>query len=219
MTSRNATPFLILAILVLLGGAGALLGLSQSKNATSFATAVTNTLGATSYDESVVATAQGVVESDHLTYNSPDKLGGYVQRNNQRTYVYIIGGRAYETKTVAASTPTSSLTFYSQPATQLANASDPVRQYLRLAGMATNVVQHGQTFTFSVNRGGQTGQFSGSIAGNYISTLNLKVTGETIDLSISNVNSAGTVSLPAGATVKNAPNPATSSTGSASSAG
>ena len=54
-------------------------------------TRCTNTLGAANYTEVVKETTPQGKQTDYLVYQAPDRLGGYVQSGNKRTYVYVIG--------------------------------------------------------------------------------------------------------------------------------
>ena len=47
------------------------------------------------------STPQGK-QTDYLVFEAPDKLGGYVQSGNKRTYVYVIGDTEYQSLTVSA---------------------------------------------------------------------------------------------------------------------
>ena len=66
--------------------------------------AVTNTLSAPNYSEVVSQNAPQGKQTDHLRYQAPDRLGGYIQSGSKRTYVYVIGSTQYQSQAVPNNT-------------------------------------------------------------------------------------------------------------------
>lgn len=215
--SRNSIPLLLLALVAVVGGGFALLGyhLSKSNPAVPVKTAVTNTLNAGNYNESVTETAQGQSETDTLAFQAPDKLGGYVDRAKQRTYIYILGAYAYQSLAASATTPLGHLVFYKQATTQSAQATDPASVYLPYVNQAKagSITQNGNVATFSIVKTGQTGHFSYTVSGKYISQMSLKVGSSSVLLILTNIGSAKAPALPAGVKISVLPTSSTSSAG------
>ena len=170
----------------------AVLGIAQApKNATliSCATpqqpvqlctgAVPNTLGASNYSEVLNEVTPQGKQTDYLVYQAPDRLGGYIQSGNKRTYVYVIGKWEYQSLTVSSvGASTDHLTFYRQ-ASQGAQDLDPAHGYLPYAKQAKDVTRSGDTYTFTLSettaQGKQTGKFVYTVTGPYVSEFNLSV--------------------------------------------
>ncbi len=167
--------------------------------------AVPNTLNARNYSEVVTeSTAQGT-QTDYLTYEAPDKLGGYVENGSKRTYVYVIGSVEYQSLTVSANASTKHLVFYRQPS-QGATTIDPVHNYLRYAQTAPHITTSaGGTYTFTLSQDGETGTFVYMVSGPYVSEFNLLVKAASVHMVISQVGTSPPVALPAGAKVVKAP--------------
>lgn len=203
-TMRQMIAWLLLVMVAVVGGGAAVLGVSQAPKTVPLQEAVSNTLGAPNYSEVVSeSTAQGK-QTDYLVYQAPDRLGGYIQSGNRRTYVYVIGNVEYQSLTVTANTPTKHLVFYRQPSAGAA-ALDPAHNYLRYAGRAKSVKQSGPTYTFDLTQGGQTGTFVFTVSGQYVSEVSLTVKSASVQLVISQVGTSPPVALPAGSKVVTAP--------------
>jgi hypothetical protein len=193
--SRNLTAYILLGILTIVALGGAVLGIVQEPNNASLSDAVTNTLAAANYSEVLTENTVQGKQSDYLTFQSPNRLGGYIQSGNKRTYVVVIGAVEYQSVTVSADTPTSSLKYYRQ-ASQGAVALDPAHGYLPYAKQAKNPSGSSGTYTFMLTRQGQTGTFTYTVSGNYISMFNLVVKSSTVDLKISQVGTSAPVVAP-----------------------
>jgi hypothetical protein len=168
---------------------------------------VPNTLGAANYSEVLnEATPEGK-QTDYLTFQAPDRLGGYIQNGTKRTYVYVIGKWEYQSLSVAAGTSTGHLVLYRQ-ASQGATALDPAHGYLPYAKQAKTISQSGDTYSFTLSettsQGKATGRFTYTVTGPTVSQFTLDVAGSSVDLVISQVGAAPAVELPAGAKVVNA---------------
>jgi hypothetical protein len=118
-TGRYLTSYLLLGLLTVLALGGAVLGVVQSPKSAPLISctspqqpiekctgAVPNTLGAANYSEVLNETTPQGKQTDYLTYQAPDRLGGYIQSGSRRTYVYVIGTSEYQSLTVAAGTYT-----------------------------------------------------------------------------------------------------------------
>jgi hypothetical protein len=228
--SRHLTPWLLLGLLGVVGAGAAVLGVVQSPNDAALLPAVTNTVGyakthtpgAPNYTEVFSEVASVGKQSEFLVFQAPDRIGGYQQSGNKRTYVYVIGQVAYESLTVAADASTAHLTFYRQPlpAGESAKSFDPAHIYLPYARDTTvkDLQNQGSTHTFTITKSGQTGHFAYTVSGPYVSEFTLKVGAESVALSISKVGTSPSVALPAGAKVVAAPSggvPGASGTGAA----
>jgi hypothetical protein len=204
MTLRNAIAWLLLALLVVVGAGAAVLGVAQAPTSAPLLDAVTNTLSARNFSEVLVEnTAQGQ-QSDYLTFQAPDRLGGYIQSGNRRTYVYVIGSYQYQSLTVSAGTVPRRLVFYRQ-LSQGAVALDPAHGYLPYATQAKHPSRSGDTYSFTLTKGGQTGTFTYTVSGQYISQFTLTVPHASVTLDISSVGTSQPVKLPAGSRVVAAP--------------
>jgi hypothetical protein len=198
--SKNITAWLLLVLLAVAGGGFAVLGIVQSH--VPLDQAVSNTTSADGYTEVFSQnTAQGK-ETEHLVYQAPDRLGGYDVSGNKRTYVVIIGTKAYESLTVAANAPTSHLTFYEQTVPG-AKGFDPTQLYLPYAKQATNVKSNGGTYAFTLTQMGQVGAFVYEVSGWHVSHMTLAVPAAkaSVHLAISQVGTSPPVGLPPGAKV------------------
>jgi hypothetical protein len=197
---RYLIGWLLLVLLAVVGAGGAVLGSVQSPKTASLDKAVATTLAASSYSQVLTQVAPQGTETDYLTYQAPDRLGGYVQSGNMRTYVMVIGTTEYLARTVSATASTKHLVFSKQQ-TRGAQAVDPVHNYLRFAKLGTHITQDGNTYSFTLTRGGQTGKLTYTVSGQYVSEFTLKVQGASIDLMISQVGTAPPVALPSGSKV------------------
>jgi hypothetical protein len=215
---RGTISWLLLGLLGVVGAGGAVLGITQAPNNAPLIVctspsqpiqkctgAVPNTLNARNYSEVVTeSTGQGT-QTDYLTFQSPDTLGGYVVENgSKRTYVYVIGSVEYQSLTVSANASTKHLVFYRQ-ASQGATLIDPVHNYLRYVKSAKLVSSSGGTSTYTLSQDGETGTFVYTVSGQYVSEFNLSVKTASVHLVISQVGTSPPVALPAGAKVVKAP--------------
>ncbi len=205
---RNLTSWLLLGLLTVVALGAAILGVAQSpKNAPTrsrVVRGVTNTLGASGYSEVLNEVTPAGKQTDYLVYQAPDRLGGYIQSGNKRTYVYVIGKWEYQSVTMAVGASTDHLTLYRQ-ASQGAQALDPAHGYLPYAKQAKDVTNSGDTYTFTLSetttQGKQTGKFVYTVSGPYVSEFNLSVASASVNLVISEVGTSPPVQLPAGSKV------------------
>ena len=204
---RNLISWLLLGLLTVLALGGAALGIAQAPKNVPLQQAVTNTLGAANYSEVLTENTPQGKQTDYLVYQAPDRLGGYIQSGSKRTYVYVIGKVEYQSLTVSNNTSTNHLVFYRQ-ASQGAQALDPAHGYLPYAKQATGIQQSGDTYSFTLSettaQGKQSGTFTYTVTGSYISEFTLDVATASVQLVISQVGSSPPVMLPAGAKVVNA---------------
>jgi hypothetical protein len=207
---RRTITWLILVLVGVVGLAGALLGVSQAPSALSIA--VANTKAASSYTQVVTEKTPQGDQTDYLVWQAPDRLGGYIQSGNRRTYVYVLpapsGSVEYQSITVPVATATRHLVFYRQ-ASQSAALLDPAHNYLQYASRAKHPTTSGSTYFFTLTQttasGTETGHFAYTVAhtdsGQYISQFGLAVQGASVHMVISAVGSSPLVQLPAGARV------------------
>jgi hypothetical protein len=211
--SQRLIPWLALTLLTVVGIAGAVLGLTGAPKQAGLDAAVHNTLSAPNYTSLLQATGQ-TPQTQSLTWESPNKLGGWVDTGGRRFYVYVLGSTEYQSSAVAVTTKDSDLT-YLRGTSQPAASYDPVQGYLPYAERATHVTQHGNSYSFPVTQEGQTAEFTVTVSGQYVSQLKLVATGTAVDLSIGSVGTAPPVTLPSGAKIK----AASTSSSASSSAG
>jgi hypothetical protein len=214
---RNLTSWLLLGLLTVLAVGGAVLGVVQSPKSAPLISckspqqpiqrctgAVPNTLGAANYSEVLTESTPQGKQTDYLTYQAPDRLGGYIQNGDRRTYVYVIGKWEYQSLTVTAGTSTQTLELYRQPS-QGAQALDPAHGYLPYAKQAKHISQSGDTYTFTISestsQGKASGKFTYTVTGPTVSQFTLGVANSSVDLVVSQVGSSPPVRLPAGAKV------------------
>jgi hypothetical protein len=216
---RNLTSWLLLGLLTVVGLGAAALGIVQAPKSASLQQAVANTVGsatipgvlgvtktpgAANYSEVLIESTPQGKQTDYLVYQAPGRLGGYIQSGTKRTYVYVIGKLEYQSLTVAAGASTDHLTFYRQ-ATQGAQSLDPAHGYLPYVRQAKNVTRSGDTYTFTLQetttQGKQTGKFTYTVTGPYVSEFTLTVAASSVQLVISQVGSSPPVALPAGAKI------------------
>jgi hypothetical protein len=219
---RQSISWLLLVMVGVVGAGAAVLGVSQAPKNATLKKAVVNTLAAPNYSQVVNQTTTQGKETEYLVWEAPDKLGGYVQSGDKRTYVYVIGSTEYQSLTVPNNTPTKKLVFYQQPAQGPASAVDPTRHYLQYVTTAVTtclqakgkspscIDQNGNTSTFTLTAGGQTGHFQYTVNGPYVSQVNLTVSGASVQVVISQVGTSPPVALPSGAKVIKAPTAPTS---------
>ena len=165
--------------------------------------AVTNTLSASNYSEVVGQNAPQGKQTDHVRYQAPDRLGGYIQSGSKRTYVYVIGSTQYQSQAVPNNTSTKQLTFHQQASTG-ATALDPAHGYLPYANQAKHPTRSGDTYSFKLKQGGKTGIFTYTVKGQYVSTFTLRVSSSSVRLDISAVGTSPPVTLPTGSNISSA---------------
>jgi hypothetical protein len=124
----------------------------------------------------------------------------------------VIGSTEYQSLTVSVSNPPKHLTFYRQ-AGQGAVSFDPAHGYLPYATQVKHPNLSGDTYSFSVTKQGQTGKFTYTVNGQYVSQFTLTAPNGSIRLDISDVGTSPPVALPAGSKVVSAPTGSTGSTG------
>jgi hypothetical protein len=173
-------------------------------------------LAAPNFSEVFTETTPEGSETGYLTYQAPDRLGGYVESGGRRTYIYIQGVNEYQSVTVANGTLTSHLVFYRQRSQGAVSSLDPGLHYLAFERGVGKLHQSGTTYGGSVTRGGQTGTLQYTVTGQYIGRIVISSQGTKVVVTISQVGTAPPIGLPKGARVES-----TSSLvpGSASSAG
>ncbi len=218
------TGWLLLGLLTVVAAGAAALGVAQSPNNVPLYScaegqsglkcsgAVTNTLTAPNYTEVFVEKTPQGNQTENLVYQAPDRLGGYIQSGNKRTYVVVIGSVLYQSLTVNTTAPTTHLTFYKQSLApgQGVTSLDPVQRYLPYVWRSKNVTNSGSVYTFTLTDStGQKGMFKYTVSGPYVSQFLLTVTNASVQMDISQVGSSPPVALPAGARVAgNAPSAA-----------
>jgi hypothetical protein len=211
--TRNLMSWLLLGLLTAVGAGAAALGVVQSPTTAALSSctgppqnphcsgAVTNTLSATNYSEVVTEKTSRGMQTDYLVYQAPDRLGGYIQSGNKRTYVVAIGTFVYQSLTVTNNASTAHLTFYRQQS-QGARLLDPAYTYLQYAKQGKHITRSGDTYSFTLtNSSKQTGAFSYTVTGQYISEMSLVVGTSSVRLDISLVGSSPPVALPGGAKI------------------
>ncbi|MHB8497338.1 MAG: hypothetical protein ACYDES_04955, partial [Acidimicrobiales bacterium] len=111
---RFLTGWLLLGLVVVFGVGGAVLGVSQAPSGVPLRQAVASTLKASGYTEVVTESTPQGAQTDHLVYQAPDRLGGYVESGARRTYVYVIGPFEYQSRSVPSGAVPAHLTFFRQ---------------------------------------------------------------------------------------------------------
>ncbi len=201
--SRNLLGWLLVGLVGAVTAGGAILGVVQSPGTATLPQAIDNTLQAPSYSEVFTETLPVGSQTGYLTYQAPDRLGGYVLvGSHQRTYVYVQGHDEYQSITVQSGTASSHLVFYRQHVSSPISEIDPVKNYLRL-GRGGHVVSKkgGNTYTEIVTRGGATGEVTYTVTGQYIGRFTIHAQQTTVVVTISQVGTAPAVGLPPGSHV------------------
>jgi hypothetical protein len=204
---RHLTAWLLLGLLTVVGVGGAVLGVAQSPKGASLDAAVANTLAAPSYTEVLTEDTQAGKQTDYLVYQAPDRLGGYIVGGDKRTrtYVYVIGTLEYQSLTVPLHGSVAHLSFYKESSEGNVQSLDPAHGYLPFALQGKNNEKSGNTYSFSLtehtSKGAETGDFSYTVSGQYISQAALRLGGASANLIISQVGSSPPVALPAGSKV------------------
>ncbi|MGH9097020.1 MAG: hypothetical protein ACRDWB_06320 [Acidimicrobiales bacterium] len=201
---RRLIGWLLLVLVAVLAAGGAALGVSQAPKQATLQAAVKNTLNAANYTSDVLESSPQGTQTQHLVYQAPNRLGGYVDSGTVRVYVAVIDSVEYQSNQVSPSASTDHLTFQKQ-SSQAASSYDPVHEYVALAKNAQHVKQKGDTYTFSVTQQGQTASFTATVIGQYLSALTITASGAQLSLTVSSVNSSPPVTLPGGAKVVAAP--------------
>ena len=196
----------------LIGGAGLVFAACGSSGTTPTGVAnskllqqaVASTLSAPNYSEVLSENSSQGQQSDHLTDEAPDRLGGYIERGAKRTYVYVIGKTEYQSKPVPNNTPVSQVVFQSQ-ASQGVTVLDPAHSYLPDANKTNQATRSGDTYSFTLSNQGQPGTFTYIVIGQYVSKFTLTVSTASVRLAISAIGTSPTVTLPARSKVGSAP--------------
>lgn len=216
LDSRNLLGWLLLGLLSAVAAGGAVLGVTQSPTTAPLAQAVANTLAAPNYSEVFTETTPEGSETGYLTYEAPDRLGGYVESEGRRTYLYIQGVNEYQSVTVANGTSTTHLVFYRQHAQTAVTGLDPAQNYLRLERTVHGVQQSGSNYRLTLTRGGETGTLDYTVSGQYIGRFSIAAQGTQVVVTISQVGTAPPIGLPKGARVES---PTSIAPGTSTSAG
>jgi hypothetical protein len=162
--------------------------------------AVTNTLSAPNFTEVLSQSSPQGKQTDYLTYQAPDRVGGYIESGSKRTYVYVIGSTEYQSQAVSDDTSMKTLTFQSQ-SSQGVTTLDPAHSYLPDASQTKHATLSGNTYSFTLTNQGQTGMFAYTVHGRYVSDFTLNVSTASVRLNITAVGSSPPVALPAGSHV------------------
>ena len=198
---RKYLSFVLLGVLTIVGLGGAVVGAVQSSSGTDLGQAVTNTLKASNFSEDLVEKTPQGNQTASLVFESPDRLGGWLQSAGRRTYLVIIGSTEYISVTQSAKSAKVPLVYYSQQTTG-AVAVDPAHTYLPYYDKGPST-RSGSVTTVTLTQGGQTEHLTFTVTGNYVSAFRAVTPGGTIQLAISKVGTSPAVALPAGArTVK-----------------
>ncbi len=201
---RNLLSWLLLGLLTVLALGGAVLGIAQAPKDAPLDQAVSNTLSAANYSEVHTENTPGKSQTDYLVYQAPDRLGGYIDSASQRIYVYVIGKFEYQSASLPKNADTSHLVLYRRPS-QGAQALDPAHGFLPYAQYAKNIQKSGDTYSFTLSKssllGQETGEFTYTVIGPYVSEFTLSVAASSVQLIISQVGSSPPVALPAGSKV------------------
>ena len=102
---------------------------------------------------------------------------------------------------MANSASTAHLVFYRQHSQTAVASLDPAQNYLRLGRMAKHVKQSGNTYSFSLTRGGETGTLAYTVTGQYVGMFTIHAQATAVDVTISQVGTAPAIGLPKGAKV------------------
>ena len=132
---------------------------------------------------------------------APDRLGGYIQSGNKRTYVYVIGSTEYQSLTVPAGTPHQEASRSTSRRARAAKASTRPTATCSTPPQAKHVDPDRGHLLVHADQAGQTGTFTVHRDGQYVSQFTLTVPGASVQLDISDVGTSPPVALPAGAKV------------------
>ncbi len=205
MDARQGLSWLLVGMVAVVTAGAAALGVAQSPTSATLTDAVNNTLKASGYNEVASETTPQGSETAYLTYQAPDRLGGFVQSGKRRTYIVFIGDYEYQSVTVNVGASTKHLTFYRQSIAG-GSAADPAHTYLKLASEGTGATQSGNTTKMTLDEAGQTVTLRFTVSGQYVAQFKGSGEGSEVELIISQVGNAAPVALPAGARVVNIPN-------------
>jgi hypothetical protein len=205
MDARQGLSWLLVAMVAAVTAGAAALGVEQAPTTSQLSDAIANTLGSSGYNEVATEQTPQGSETAYVTYEAPDRLGGFVESAGRRTYIYFVGRFEYQSVTVNKGASTKHLVFYRQ-AVPGGSTADPAHTYLKLASQGTDQKQSGNTTTMSLNEAGQTVKLSYTVSGPYVAQFKGSGQGAIVDLVISQVGNAPPVKLPAGAKVLNVPN-------------
>ncbi len=195
---RYGFGWLLLGMLGAVTAGAAALGVAQSPTSAALPDAVANTIAAPNYREVATEQTPQGSETAYLTYQAPDRLGGYIDSGGRRTYVYFIGRTQYQSVTVSTKTKsTKKLTFYRQPVAG-ASVADPVHSYLRLSSQGVDKKLSGNTTTMTLNQAGQSVELRYTVSGQYVSMFEGSGQGATVAIVISQVGTTPPVKLPSG---------------------
>jgi hypothetical protein len=204
------TSWLLLGLLTVVGAGAAVLGIVQSPKNAALPNAVASTLAAPSYSEVLSEVLPQGKQTEYLNFQGPDRLGGYLQSGNKRSYVVVIGSVLYQSLTVSSNVSTNHLTFYKQQARGTAASNDPAHNYLPYIKQAKNITGSAGISSFSLTKSGEVGSFTYTVSGKYVSEFSLSVSQSSapvssVQLDISQIGTAPPVALPTGAKVVAAP--------------
>jgi hypothetical protein len=216
LDSRNLLGWLLLGLLSAVAAGGAVLGVTQSPTTAPLKQAIVNTLNAPNYSEVFTETTPEGSETGYLTYQAPDRVGGYVESEGRRTYLYIQGVNEYQSVTVPNGTSTTHLVFYRQHAQTPVTALDPTQNYLRIEHRLHRVEQSGSNYSGTLTSGGETGTLEYTVSGQYIGRFSIAAQGTQVVVTISQVGTAPPIGLPKGARVET---PTSIAPGTSTSAG
>ena len=203
--ARQSLSWLTVGMLAAVVAGAAALGVAQAPVTGTLGDAVTNTLDAPNYNEVASEKTPQGSETAYLTYQAPDRLGGYVESGGRRTYIYFLGTVEYQSTTVSSKDSVKHLTFYRETIPG-GSAADPAHTYLKLYSEGKNKKQSGNTTTMDLDEEGQTVALTYTVSGQYVAEFNGSEQGANIHLVIAQVGSAPPVKLPAGAKVVGVPN-------------
>jgi len=201
--ARNLLGWLLVGVVGAVGAGAAILGVSQAPGSATLSQAITNTLRAPNYEEVFTESMPEGSETGYLTYQAPDRLGGYIESAGRRTYVYIVGDTQYQSVTVGRGASTAHLVFYRQHSLEPVSAVDPVQYYLRFEHLARRFSARGTTYTVTITRSGQTGILGYQVSGQYIGRVVIEAPQQasSVVVTISQVGTAPPTGLPPGARV------------------
>jgi hypothetical protein len=199
--SRNLLGWLLVGLVSAVGAGAAILGATQSPTTASLSQAVRNTVRAPNYSEVFTESTSMGSETGYLTYQAPNRLGGYIETVSGRTYIYVQGGYEFQSVTVSKGASTAHLVFYRQRSQAPVSMLDPAQDYLNLVQHVPHAQRSGNTYTLSVTRGGQTGILQYTVAGQYIGRFTIRAAQTSVVVTISQVGTAPPIGLPHGSRV------------------
>ena len=87
---RRTISWLLLVLVAVVGLGGAVLGITGAPKDATLPVAASNTLAAPNYTETVTEKTPQGNQTDQLVWQAPNRLGGYIQSGNKRSYVYVL---------------------------------------------------------------------------------------------------------------------------------